>query len=267
AELLQRVSDDLEVDIDLLLGAIQAGIDVPGAEILVLLNLLEDRVGGGTRLADVVRAAHAGGCSFPDGSGDHHGVGDDLGQAQRTNELDDLGDIGLFGELDLERLEHRRLGHQPEAHLGADAVVGLGEHAVQGRTVAPLEHLPGVVALHAAHTGAVDVTVGQDHFHAALHHEVLAVWGVTHAAVHGVAQRAGNRRRRGEGQHQRDVVFLQVVIQLTVGHAGLDQGGTQLSVDVKDLVHLLQVEDDLTTLPRGGGAITEVAAGGDGPDR
>src|SRR5690606_17534314 len=96
---------------------------------------------------------------------------------------------------------------------------------------------------------------------------VLAVRGVAHTAVHSVAQRAGNRRRRGEGQHQRDVVFLQVVIQLTVGHAGLDQGSTQLSVDVKDLVHLLQVEDDLTALPRCGGAITEVAAGGDGPDR
>jgi hypothetical protein len=72
-------------------------------------------------------------------------------------------------------LEDRRLGHQPETHLGADAVVGLGEHAVQRRAVAPLEHLPGLVALDAAHAGAVDIAVGHHHFHAALHQEVFAI--------------------------------------------------------------------------------------------
>src|SRR5690606_41590917 len=108
---------------------------------------------------------------------------------------------------------------------------------------------------------------GQYHFHAALHHEVLAVGGVTHTPVHGVAHRAGDGRRRGERQHDRQVVFLDVVVQLTVGHARLDQGVAHFRVDLDALVNLLQVQNDLPALARGGRAISGVPAGGDGPDR
>ncbi|MNJ45192.1 hypothetical protein D3C77_402770 [compost metagenome] len=62
-------------------------------------------------------------------------------------------------------------------------------------------------------------------------------------------------------------MFLDVVVELLVSHPRFDQGGTQLRVDVKDLVHFLQVEDHLAALAGSRRAITEVAAGGDGPDR
>ncbi|MCY1420624.1 hypothetical protein D9M71_362510 [compost metagenome] len=267
AQLLQGAGDDVPVHVDLFLGAVQRGIDVPGPEVLVLLDLLEDGVGGRPGLGGVLGTTGVAGRGFPEYAGDHHGVRDDLGDTQGTDEFDDLGDVGLVLELDLERLEHRRLGHQPEAHLGADAVVGLGEHAVQGRAVAPLEYLPGVVAFHAAHAGPVDVTVGQHHFHAALHQEVFAIRGVADATVHGVAQRTGDGRRGGERQHQRNVVFLQVVVQLLVGHTRFDQRSAQVRIDVEDLVHFLQVENHLAALARCRGAVTEVPPGGDGPDR
>src|SRR5690606_10541480 len=267
AELLELVDDDLPVDVDLLLGAVQCRVQVPGTHAGVLLDLLLDLVGGVARLGDVVGTTHVAAARFPEDIGDHRRVGDDPADTQWTQDLDDLDNVFLVLEDDLEGLEYRRLGHQPEAHLGADTVVGLGEHAVQGRAIAPLEDLPGVAALHATHAGAIDITVGQYHFHAALHHEVLTVGGVTHTTVHGVAHRAGKSRRCGEGHHDRQVVCLTLVVHLTVGHARLDQCVAHFRVDLDDLVHFLQVKNDRTALPRGIRAITEVAAGGDGPDR
>src|SRR5690606_3212272 len=122
-------------------------------------------------------------------------------------------------------------------------------------------------ALHAAHAGAIDVTVGQHHFHAALHHEVLTVGGVAHAPVHGVAHRAGDGRRRRERQHHRQVVFLDVVVQLAVGNTRLDQGVAHFRVDLDDPVHLFQIQDHLAALHGRRRAVAEVAPGGDGPDR
>ncbi|MNN31736.1 hypothetical protein D3C81_1454340 [compost metagenome] len=96
---------------------------------------------------------------------------------------------------------------------------------------------------------------------------MLAIRGVAYATIHGVAQRPGDGRWRGERQHQRQVVLLQVVVQLLVGHARLDQGGAQVRVDVDDLVHLLQVEDHLAALAGSRRTVAEVAPGGDGPHR
>src|SRR5690606_4656221 len=221
AELLELVDDDLPVDVDLLLGAVQCRVQVPGTHAGVLLALLLDLVVGVARLGDVVGTTHVAAARFPEDIGDHRRVGDDPVDTQRTQDLDDLDNVFLVLEDDLERLEYRRLGHQPEAHLGADAVVGLGEHAVQGRAIAQLKDRPAVAAIHTTHTDALDITVGHYHFHPAPHHEVLAAGSVTHSTGHGVAHRAGNGRGCGGGQHDRQVVCLDVVVQLTVGHARL----------------------------------------------
>ena len=160
-----------------------------------------------------------------------------------------------------------RSGRMPETHLGADTVVRLSEHAVQRRAITPFEDLPGLVALDAAHAGAQHVAVGQHHFHAALHQEVFAIRRVAHAPVHGVADRTGNAGGRRKRQHQRQFVVFDVVVQLLVGHARLDQRGAKLRVNMDDLVHQPQVQHDLTALAGRGRAIAKIATGRDGPDR
>src|SRR5690606_27397048 len=248
AELLEGVGDDLPVHVDLLLGTVQRCVQVPGAHAGVFLHLLQDFVRSVAGLGGVLGPGQVGTARFPQHVGNHHRVGNGVVHAQRTQGIDNLDDIFFIFEDYFEGLEHRRLEHQPEAHLGADTVVGLGEHAVQGRTVAPHEDLPAVAALHTSQAGAVDITTYQYHFHAALHHEMFAVGGVTHTTVHGVTHRAGNGRRSGERQHDRQVVFLNVVVQLAVGDARLDQRVAHFGIDLDDLVHLLQIQNHLATL-------------------
>ncbi len=175
----------------MLRGAVERSVDVPRAQVLVLLDLFEDGVGRGAGFFDVVGPAGVARGGFPEHACNHHRVGDDVGNAKRAQKFDDLADIGLFLELDFKGFDDRRLGHEPEAHFCADAVVGLGEHAVQRGPIAPLEYLPGLVALDATHARAEHVAIGQHHFHAALHQEVFAIGRVAHAAVHGVANRPG----------------------------------------------------------------------------
>ena len=264
--MLERAGHDLPVHLDLLGRAVQGGIDVPGAQVLVLLDLLEHRVGRRAWLLQVIGAAGVAGGRFPEHAGDHHRVRNDLGNAQRTDEFDDLANVAVLVELDLEGLDDRWLGHQPETHLGADAVVGLGEHAVQRWAITPFEDLPGLVALDAAHAGAQHVAVGQHHFHAALHQEVFAIRRVAHTPVHGVADRTGNAGGCRKRQHQRQFVVFDVVVELLVGHARLDQCGAKLRVNMDDLVHQPQVQHDLTALAGRSRSIAKIATGRDGPD-
>lgn len=139
-------------------------------------------------LRGVVGAAHRG-AGFPEGADEHHAVGDDAADAQRAEHLHQVLDVLIFIVLDGERLERRRLRHQPEAHLGDDAIVGLGKDTIQVWAIAPLEYLPDVGVGDATHGGAQHLAVGQDHFHAAGEHKVLGIRSIADAAIQGVADR------------------------------------------------------------------------------
>lgn len=76
---------------------------------------------------------------------------------ERSNDLDNLCKVLFAREGDHVALV-AGLGHQPKAHLGDDAVVGLGEDAVDVWTVRRLERLPRrvvgtVFARHGSHAG------------------------------------------------------------------------------------------------------------------
>jgi hypothetical protein len=47
---------------------------------------------------------------LPQHAGNHHRIGDDLGDAQGADEFDDLGDIAVFVELDSNGLKTGGLG-------------------------------------------------------------------------------------------------------------------------------------------------------------
>ncbi|EZQ20311.1 hypothetical protein CF98_01540 [Halopseudomonas bauzanensis] len=76
-------------------------------------------------LADVLRPGQVGAACLPQHVGDHHRVGNGVVHAQRPQGIDNLDDVLLVFEDHFERLEHRGLGHQPEAHLGGDAINNL----------------------------------------------------------------------------------------------------------------------------------------------
>ena len=259
--------DDLPVGVVGFLGAVEAGIHVPGADVVVLLDLAHGRIGDRAGAGVVVGTLDRGAGRFPQRMRDDDRIGNHHRDAQGAQRIDDLGDVGFVGVLDAERTEVRRRRHQPHAHLGHDAVVGLGEDAIERRPVAPLENLPGVRVRHRTHAGAQHVAIGQHHFHAAGKQEVLAVGRVADAAIDHVAQRAGNRRRRRAGEPQRQLLLLQVVVKLLVGDAGFDQSGAQIGIDFDDLVHALQIHDDLAALHRRRRTVAEVLAGRDRIDR
>ena len=88
--------------------------------------------------------------------------------------------------------------HEPEAHLGHDAVVRLLEQPIDARTETRLELLPGLGAGQSAHPGAHHPAVGQDHLDAALGLEMAAVGreGDADAAVQRIAQHTAPARAR-----------------------------------------------------------------------
>ncbi len=197
----------------------------------------------------------------------HHRVGDDVGHAQRPQRLHRGDDVGLLGIADDERLEGRRSRHQPQAQLGDDAEIGLREDSVEIGTKAPFEHLPGIAVGQRSHAGAQHLAGRQHHFHAAREQEMLAIGRVADATIDRVAERPGDRRRGRAGQPQRQLALVDVIIQLLVGHAGLDESGAQIGIDIENAVHAAQIHHHLAAIAGRRRAVAEILAGRDRPDR
>jgi len=121
--------------------------------------------------------------------------------------------------------------YQCDPHLGDDPQVGLGEQAVRQRTEAVGEQLPRVAPRQGAHAGAHHLTGGAARPQSRLPHEVIAIRGVAHAAIGGVAD---NRTptKGGAVQHQGRRVGLQMLIQVELvgGDADRDQDDHGLAV-------------------------------------
>ena len=156
--------------------------------------------------------------------------------------------------------------HQPDAHLRDDTEVRLRKDAVHVRTEAVLEQLPGVVARHRAHAGSHDVAAGQHDFHAALHHEVIAIRRVTHSMIQRIAHHAAPARVR-HVEPQFEAVRLDVVVEVEVADARLDQRVAELLVHLEDAVHAAHVEHDGARQHRRRAAVREVLAARDRPQR
>ena len=77
-----------------------------------------------------------------------------------------------------------------------------------------------------------------------------------------LASRPAPERVHPEG----DVVVGEVLVELPLGDAGLDDGVAELGVDLEDAVHAAEVEDDLVVAHGAGVAIAPVLAAGDRVD-
>lgn len=172
-----------------------------------------------------VAAGHVRGVFCNDGARDGAGalVPEGFGLAGYVELLDDVAELGDVAEdavegegaddfhdglevVFAEEGHHVGLvagrGHEPEAHLCDDAVVGLGEHAVREGAVGGLEGLPcrvvGVVfAGEGAHSGSEDGAVWEDDLHAAVVGKVVAIRGVAYASIKSVAHNATAAEIRG----------------------------------------------------------------------
>ena len=202
------------------------------------------------------------------------GVEDDVAQhrdvldrrhvdAQRQDHVDDLLEVGLLLERDEVRHRCGRALHERDAHLRDDAQVGLGEHPVRVRTEAVGEQLPRVRSGQRAHAGAHDLALRQDHLEARLPQEVVTVGRVADAAVERVADDAAPPEV-GRVEHEDGVCRLQVLVEVEVRDAGLQQGIAVLLVDLQDAVHpLAHVDDDRAGQPWRRAAVAVVLARGD----
>lgn len=126
--------------------------------------------------------------------------------------------------------------------------------------------MPGIVAGQRAHAGAHHAAIGQHHFHATLHHEVIAVRRVAGATFQRRAHDAAPTGIR-HIQPQLQPFLLDVVVQIEKAHARLDQHITEVRVDFEDLVHAFQIEHDRARQARRRPTIGEIAAARDRPHR
>ena len=161
-----------------------------------------------------------------------------------------------------------RLREQVKPHLRDHAEVALGEQAVDVRAETVAVFAPGVGAGQGAHAGAHQLAVRQDHFHAAVRNEMVAIGAprIADAMIERVADHAAPARVRAVDEHLQ-VAVLDVAVQVEVGHARLDDGVVALVVDLDDAVHALEIEHDAAGEVGCGTAVAEVAAGRDRIDR
>ena len=182
------------------------------------------------------------------------------------HDLDDLLDVFFPRKGDQVRAIARRLGHEPDAHLGDDAEVRLREDAIHVRAEPVLEQLPGIVARHRAHTGPHDLSIRKNDLHATLHHEVIAIRCVTHAVVERISHDAAPAGIR-DVEPQFQPAPPDVVVQVEVTDARLDEGVAEFFVHLQDAVHPVEIDNDGAGQDRGGPAIGEILAAGDRPQR
>ena len=62
-------------------------------------------------------------------------------------------------------------------------------------------------------------------------------------------------------------MFLEVVVELSIGDARFDEGVAEVGIDLKYAVHTMQIKHHLSTLGRGSGAVAQVLSGRDRPNR
>ena len=199
---LERTGDILPGQGHLLGGSVNGGIKTPGPDVALFDYLLDnmgweyplpfvERIPAG-RFTVLIIVAVAGRLQ----KRIHHdaGVGNELAQAQRHDGLDDIGQhlhLGKFHQ-EGEIAPRWRSLHQPESHLGDDAVVGLGKDTVHVRTRAPFGSLPAGGVWHATHAGTDHVAVGQYHFHAAGEEEMISVGSIAGSSVERVPHGTDN---------------------------------------------------------------------------
>src|SRR5262245_11731176 len=118
--------------------------------------------------------------------------------------------------------------HQPDADLGDDAEVGLGEQAVQIRADAPLIEIRGFGVWIVSKPGAQDVTRRDHDLHSTLSEKVVAVWADAEAPLERVAKDAASGTRTGRTQRERDLARLKVLVELPLRHPGFDDGVREL---------------------------------------
>ncbi len=130
------------------------------------------------------------------------------------------------------------LRHQPEAHLGDDPEIRLGEQAVDDRAHPVAELLPGLRTGQSAHAGAHQLAVGQHDLHAAVRFEVIAVrqGSATCAVVERVPHQAPPARI-GTVDPQLQLVLADMPVEVEIGDARLDQHARVLLADLQDAVH------------------------------
>ncbi len=182
-------------------------------------------------------------------------------QVQRIHQRDD---VALVEYLDGRGDISLRPRHQPEAHLGDHAHVALAKQAVDPRAVAPLVLLPRLRVRHGAHAGADDFAVAEHDLHAAMRAEVIAerIRRPAAAAVERVADHAAPARI---GRIDPDVepVLFDVIVEVEVAYARLDERIRVALVDLEHAVHALQIEHDAAGVHGRRAAVCKVAPGRD----
>ncbi len=188
----------------------------------------------------------------------------DLALLEPADGVDERNDVTELRDRDDAGGEVLRRRHEPEAHLGHDAVVRLLEQAIDARTETRLELLPGLGARQSAHTGAHHPAVGQDHLDAALGLEMVAVGreGDADAAVQRIAQHTAPAWAR-DVDPELQALLLYVIVQIEIADARLHHDIAMPFVDLDDPIHPLQVENDAAGQGGGGPAVAQILARGD----
>jgi hypothetical protein len=148
-----------------------------------------------------------------------------------------------------------------EAHLRDDAEVTLAEQARGIGTVAVPVLLPALRRRQRAHAGAHHLAARQNHLHAAVRAEVVAIKAhrVADAVIQRVADRAAPTRiRRVDPQLQAAV--LNVAIQVDVRDAGLDEREVAPRVHLEHAIHSLEIHGNAAAHVRRRAAVREILA-------
>ncbi len=263
-ERLHRLVEDREGRPGDRLAAVDPQADAPPAEAELLADGVDHAVVERPGLIGPLRAG-GGDIGRAEPVSDGGRLLQDPLAAERRQRVDQRSEVLGTVELDIQAQDRLGFAHEPHAGLGDDAEVRLDEQLIPGRAVAIAVELPGRRACRRPHPGAHQVAVGQHHFEAAELLGVLAVGRVADAAIQGVADHRAPAVAGG-GEPQRDLVALQVVIEVEEADARLQQDGAVLDVDF-DLLHPGEVDDHRAGYPRRGAAVAEVLAPADRPER
>ncbi len=160
----ERPLRDAVVGVDDLLAAVEREADRPGPAALVQHPL---------------RIARAG----ADAAADQRMTANDVLEHQPAHRIEQRLDRLLAFELGPARRVHLGSRHEPDAHAGDDAEVGLLEQALDAGTEAVLIDVPRLAVGHRAHAGAQDLTAREHHLHAADVAGVVAVGRVAAAIL------------------------------------------------------------------------------------
>jgi hypothetical protein len=114
-------------------------------------------------------------------------VCNDLFDAQRSDDINKGLKIFLTRESEHENFRTFRFRHQPQTHLGNDAIVRLSEDAISVRSETIREELPCIRSRHRAHTGPHDLTIWQHDLKTTMHAEMVTIGGISDTAIESVS--------------------------------------------------------------------------------